>query len=138
VTQLFEQPLSLTFPWWQGGCHCQTVRFEVQAPAQVEVEDCNCSICRMSGFLHLIVPQRCFRLLKGQSALQQYTFNTGVARHLFCRHCGIKPFYVPRSNPNGMDINVRCLDQPWPVYQVVAFDGENWEAPAHTLAHKSM
>ncbi len=137
MTQLFQQPLTAALPWWQGGCHCGAVRFEVQAASHVEVEDCNCSICRMSGFLHLIVPQRCFRLIKGQAALQQYTFNTGVARHLFCRHCGIKPFYVPRSNPNGMDINLRCLDQPWPAYHVVAFDGQNWEAHAHTLAHKS-
>jgi hypothetical protein len=113
------------------------VRFEVEAPDQVEVEDCNCSMCAKSGFLHLIVPNQRFRLLKGQVALQQYCFNTGVAKHLFCRHCGIKPFYIPRSNPDGIDVNVRCLDDPLPQVRVVPFDGQHWEQHAASLAHKS-
>jgi hypothetical protein len=95
----------------RGGCHCGAVSFEVDAPARLTVSDCNCSICRMSGYLHLIVPRERFRLLKGADRLTEYTFNTGTARHLFCRHCGVKSFYVPRSNPDGYSINARCLDQ---------------------------
>lgn len=94
----------------RGGCHCGRVRFEVDAPAVIEALDCNCTICRMSGYLHLIVPAARFRLLAGADALVEYTFNTGTAKHRFCAHCGIKSFYVPRSNPDGFDINVRCLD----------------------------
>jgi hypothetical protein len=121
----------------QGGCHCGAVRFEVEVPEDPQVEDCNCSICRMSGFLHLIVPTSKFRLLQGGDALSTYRFNTGVAAHLFCRICGIKPFYVPRSNPDGMDVNLRCLDH-WPErVRIVPFDGRNWEANAAALAHKS-
>jgi hypothetical protein len=82
----------------------------VDAPARLTVSDCNCSICRMSGYQHLIVPRTRFRLLKGADSLTEYRFNTGTARHLFCRHCGVKSFYVPRSNPDGYSINVRCLD----------------------------
>ncbi|GAA0718691.1 GFA family protein [Dokdonella soli] len=93
-----------------GGCHCGRVRFEVDAPAVIDALDCICSICRMSGFLHLIVPAARFRLLAGADALTEYTFNTGAARHRFCRYCGIKSFYIPRSNPDGVDVNVRCLD----------------------------
>jgi len=95
----------------RGGCHCGAVAFEVDAPARLTVSDCNCSICRMSGYLHLIVPRTRFRLLRGQDSLSTYTFNTGTARHLFCRHCGIKSFYVPRSNPDGYSVNLRCLDR---------------------------
>jgi hypothetical protein len=94
----------------RGGCHCGAVAFEVQAPARLTVSDCNCSICRMSGYQHLIVPRARFRLLKGAESLTEYRFNTGTARHLFCRHCGVKSFYVPRSNPDGYSVNVRCLD----------------------------
>jgi hypothetical protein len=94
----------------RGGCHCGAVAFEVQAPARLTVSDCNCSICRMSGYQHLIVPSARFRLLKGADSLAEYRFNTGVARHLFCRHCGVKSFYVPRSNPDGYSVNARCLD----------------------------
>jgi hypothetical protein len=93
----------------RGGCHCGAVAFEVTAPAVIEALECNCSICRMSGFLHLIVPRSRFRLLRGESALAEYRFNTGVARHLFCRTCGVKSFYVPRSHPDGWSANVRCL-----------------------------
>jgi len=94
----------------RGGCHCGAVAFEVEAPARVTVSECNCSICRMSGYQHLIVPARRFRLLRGADSLSTYTFNTGTARHLFCRRCGVKSFYVPRSNPDGYSVNLRCLE----------------------------
>jgi hypothetical protein len=94
----------------RGGCHCGAVAFEVEAPAKIVASDCNCSICRMSGYLHLIVPRSRFHLLQGADALTEYKFNTGTARHLFCGRCGVKAFYVPRSNPDGYSVNVRCLD----------------------------
>ena len=122
----------------RGGCHCRRVRFEVLAPARLQVQDCNCSLCRMSGFLHLIVPAARFRLLSGADDLGEYTFNTGVAKHRFCRVCGIKSFYIPRSNPDGVDVNVRCLDGfPDIAMDVEPFDGSNWEAHADGLAHLS-
>ena len=122
---------------YQGSCHCQAVRFEVEAPAVIAADRCNCSICSKSGFLHLIVPRRDFRLLAGEQNLSTYTFNSGVAQHWFCKVCGIKPFYLPRSNPDGIDINVNCLDTQPAHIQVTDFDGQNWEQHAHKLAHKS-
>ena len=95
----------------RGGCHCGAVAFEVEAPARVTVRECNCTICRMSGYLHLIVPRTHFRLLRGAEVLSEYCFNTGIAQHLFCSRCGVKSFYVPRSNPDGYTVNLRCLDQ---------------------------
>ncbi|MGV6852036.1 MAG: GFA family protein [bacterium] len=122
---------------YQGSCHCGAVQFEVEAPRSVEVERCNCSICKKSGFLHLIVPLRDFSLKAGHDVLSVYTFNTGVAKHTFCKRCGIKAFYYPRSNPDGVDINLNCLDQAPENVSIVEFDGQNWEQNAHTLAHKS-
>lgn len=122
---------------YRGSCHCGAVTFEVQAPEAIEVERCNCSICSKSGFLHLIVPLSAFKLLSGKDSLTTYRFNTGVAKHTFCSICGIKPFYTPRSNPDGIDINVNCLDTRPGTIEVVEFDGRNWEQHAHTLAHKS-
>ena len=121
----------------QGSCHCGAIKFEVEAPDEVEVENCNYSICNMSGFLHLIVPARNFRLLSGENNLTTYTFNTGVAQHKFCKTCGIKPFYIPRSNPDGVDVNLRCLSTQPKQVKIVDFDGKNWEQHAHTIAHKS-
>ena len=120
-----------------GSCHCGAVSFEIEAPEKLEVEDCNCSICTKAGFLHLILPLRNFKLLKGHEHLQNYSFNTGVAKHNFCKICGIKPFYTPRSNPDVVDINVRCLDTEAHSISIVKFDGQQWEANAHKLAHKS-
>jgi len=102
--------MSNTYVTHRGGCHCGAVAFEVQAPARITASDCNCSICTMSGYLHLIVPKSQFRLLQGADQLTEYKFNTGTARHLFCSRCGIKSFYVPRSNPDGYSVNVHCLD----------------------------
>jgi hypothetical protein len=122
----------------RGGCHCRRVRFEVDAPAQIEVLDCNCSICRMTGFLHLIVPAVRFRLLAGADDLAVYEFNTGTARHLFCRHCGVKSFYVPRSHPDGFDVNARCLDAGTVTgMTVVPFDDNDREAATAAFAHLS-
>ena len=122
----------------RGGCHCGDVAFEVEAPARLTVQDCNCSMCSMTGYLHLIVPASRFRLLRGGDRLTAYTFNTGVARHLFCRRCGIKSFYVPRSNPDGYSVNARCLDRSTIVdLEIEPFDGRNWEQSAAALAHLS-
>ena len=121
-----------------GGCHCGRVRFEVDAPAVLQVDECNCSMCSRFGYLHLIVPANRFRLLKGQDALTTYTFNTGVAKHLFCTACGVKSFYVPRSNPDGFSINLRCVDEGT-LEQVdfEDFDGQDWERNGASLAHLS-
>jgi len=119
----------------RGGCHCGAVAFEVDAPAALEVSDCNCSVCAMTGFLHLIVPKSRFRLVRGAEALAEYRFNTGTARHFFCRTCGIKSFYVPRSHPDGYSVHARCLDPATIVSMAVTpFDGRNWEAARPNLA----
>jgi hypothetical protein len=120
----------------RGGCHCGRVRFEVLAPADIEVSDCNCSMCACyGGFHHLIVPREQFRLLQGADVLTTYTFNTGVAKHTFCSVCGIKSFYTPRSHPDGVSVNARCLDAGTVTsIRVTAFDGQHWE---ETMARRA-
>ena len=121
--------------WHKGGCHCGAVTFEVLAPAEVEIDDCNCSICSKTGFLHLIVPKARFRLLTGEAKLTTYEFNTKTAKHLFCSVCGVKSFYVPRSHPDGYSVNFRCLDmRGFRKVEVNSFDGKNWEDNAAKLA----
>jgi len=118
----------------QGGCHCGAVRFSVRAGPDLEVMDCNCSMCRRSGYLHLIVRAADFELLSGSEMLVEYRFNTGTARHLFCRRCGIKPFYVPRSHPDGYSVNARCLDEGcYRSLSIRPFDGRHWEVARAAL-----
>jgi hypothetical protein len=122
----------------KGSCHCGAVQFEVEAPEEIQAQECNCSICSMTGYFHLIVPRSRFKILKGQDSLTTYTFNTGVAKHTFCKTCGIKPFYIPRSNPDGYSVNVRCLDQSAiKKITIEQFDGKNWEQSASSLKHLS-
>jgi len=112
---------------YHGSCHCGRVRFRVAADL-ARIVRCNCSVCTKKGFLHVIVPHAQFELLSGADDLVLYTFNTGIAKHQFCRHCGIHPFYVPRSDPDKIDVNVRCLEGVDPATLTVdAFDGANWE-----------
>jgi hypothetical protein len=112
----------------QGGCHCGRVRWEVDAPAELSIDECNCSMCSRSGFQHLIVTAARFRLIKGKDALTTYTFNTGTARHLFCSTCGVKSFYVPRSHPDGFSVNARCIDSATVTGMRINYvDGRNWE-----------
>lgn len=122
----------------RGACHCGAVRFEVDATAHIAALECNCSICRMSGFVHLIVPAARFHLLAGAEYLTEYTFNTGVAKHRFCRVRGIKPFFVPRSNPDGIDVNVRCLDAATIAgIDIARFDDNERNVATAAIAHLS-
>jgi hypothetical protein len=117
-----------------GGCHCGAVRFEAEIPPAVELLDCNCSICSMTGFRHLIVPHADFRLLSGADALNSYRFGTGAANHLFCRICGVKSFYQPRSHPDAWSVNFNALgDASGLSITVTTFDGRNWEQAAAAL-----
>mgnify|MGYP000975374143 CR=1 FL=1 len=113
----------------EGGCHCGAVRFRVMLPStEVELLDCNCSMCAKTGFLHLIVPHGDFQLVSGQAELSRYRFGTGAAEHLFCKACGIKSFYQPRSHPQAWSVNYRCLDEGHGlVPSMTGFDGRNWE-----------
>jgi hypothetical protein len=112
---------------YEGGCHCGRVRFRVTTNLS-RVTYCNCSMCAKKGFLHLIVPPERFELISGREALTTYRFNTGMAQHTFCTTCGIHPFYVPRSDPDKIDVNVRCLDGvDIEALDVKVFDGQHWE-----------
>jgi hypothetical protein len=117
-----------------GGCHCGRVRFNVTAPGKLEVSDCNCSICSKFGYLHLIVEADRFELVSGRDDLNTYTFNTGIAKHYFCAHCGVKSFYIPRSHPDGVSVNARCIDSATvESMSVTPFDGAHWESARATL-----
>ncbi|MFV2057496.1 MAG: GFA family protein [Thiohalomonadales bacterium] len=123
---------------YNGSCHCGAIQFTVEAPESVECQECNCSICAKSGYLHLIVAKSKFRLIRGSSNLTTYTFDNAIAKHKFCKTCGIKSFYIPRSNPDGYDVNVRCLD-PQPKELIIKdFDGKNWQQHAVKLSRLSI
>jgi hypothetical protein len=112
----------------EGGCHCGGVRFRVRVD-DFKASECNCSMCAMKAQIHLIVPPERFELLRGGDLLTTYTFNTRIAKHRFCSVCGIHPFYTPRSDPDKIDVNVRCLDgDAWKRFSRSTFDGKNWEA----------
>ncbi|MEM1436355.1 MAG: GFA family protein [Pseudomonadota bacterium] len=120
-----------------GGCHCGAVRFEVDAPKTFTVDECNCSICEAVGYLHLLVAKEDFRVTQGEDALTDYRFGSGEARHRFCSICGVKSFYIPRSHPNGVAVNGRCLDDiRVEDLTIVPFDGRNWEANVAALRER--
>lgn len=118
-----------------GGCHCGRVRFQVETAPDLQLSECNCSICYMVGYQHLTVPRDAFKILDGEDQLETYEFGTHVAQHYFCRHCGVKSFYVPRSHPDGISVNARCLNPETIESRALKpFDGRNWEKNHHKLA----
>ncbi|HUA36481.1 MAG TPA: GFA family protein [Candidatus Binataceae bacterium] len=117
---------------YSGGCHCGKVRFEATAPLEF-VDECNCSICTKKAYLHWVVPRDAFKMLTAEENLATYSFNTGVAKHHFCRACGVAPFYIPRSDPDKVDVNARCIDGiDLASLRVEKFDGRNWEKSYET------
>jgi len=118
---------------YNGGCHCGRVRFSAQL-STFSALSCNCSICSASGFLHLILEKEQFELLSGDDALTSYRYNTGIADHLFCKHCGIKSFYKPRSHPNGISVNIRCFDTlEITDFEIAYFEGKHWEENVESI-----
>jgi len=118
----------------KGGCHCGAVKFQANADPNLTVLICNCSVCTMTGFHHLIVPHQHFTLLSGKDVLSSYQFNTRQANHLFCSQCGIKSFYQPRSHPDCWSINTHCIDQFNPNdWKHQTFDGKNWSQAKNNL-----
>ncbi len=114
---------------YHGSCHCGAVTFEVDADLS-KIGDCNCSICRKKGSLHHSVERECFRLLTRADNLRVYQFNKLVAKHFFCRTCGIHTYSHPRTAPEKFNVNVRCLDDfdlQTATYELSHFDGRNWE-----------
>ena len=122
----------------EGGCHCGKVQWQIQAPAHLQTHTCNCSICNINHYQHLIVPKQRFQLLSDPDTLSEYRFGSGLAQHYFCKACGVKSFYIPRSNPDGVSVHARCLN-PASVLSITdtPFDGQNWEKNAASLAHLS-
>ena len=122
----------------EGGCHCGKVKWQIQAPAHLQTHTCNCSICDINNYQHLIVPKQRFQLLTNTDSLSEYRFGSGQAKHYFCKTCGVKSFYIPRSNPDGVSVHARCLN-PASVLSITdsPFDGQNWEKNAASLAHLS-
>ena len=114
---------------YHGSCHCGSVQFAIEADLS-RLAHCNCSLCIKKGALFTYVSPEAFRLLRGQSALRLYQFNTKISSHYFCKHCGIHTFGHPRSSPENYIINVRCLDDfdlDEADYELGLFDGHNWK-----------
>jgi hypothetical protein len=119
---------------YRGGCHCGAVRFRFRGPEQLDVLECNCSICSMTGYLHVTVPHAAFVLLTPSDHLAEYRFGTGVAAHWFCRQCGIKSYYQPRSHPDCYSVNLRCIEGgDEHLGRIESFDGRHWEQAASQL-----
>ena len=117
-----------------GSCHCKQIQFEVLGEKNIKVLDCSCSICSILNYKHYIVDKSQFKLLKGKKYLSTYTFNTNVAKHLFCKNCGIKSFYIPRSHPNKISVNANCIySNTIKSIEAIEFDGRNWEKAFNNL-----
>ena len=110
-----------------GSCHCKQIQFEVLGEKNIKVLDCSCSICSILNYKHYIVDKSQFKLLKGKKYLSTYTFNTNVAKHLFCKNCGIKSFYIPRSHPDSISVNLNCIhSKTINKVKIIKFDGKHW------------
>ena len=111
-----------------GNCHCKQIQFKAIGTENIEVLNCSCSICSMTNYKHYIISKEQFTLLKGRNFLSTYKFNTNVAKHLFCKKCGIKSFYIPRSHPNSISVNLNCINSNTiKNIKIINFDGKNWK-----------
>jgi len=108
-----------------GSCHCGAVAYTIDADSPTEAMECNCSICRRKGYLHLFTDASGFTLVTPRDALAAYTFGKHVIRHQFCTTCGCAPF-SEGEGPDGkpmMSVNLRCTDVDLSALTIKPFDG---------------
>lgn len=120
-----EDHLDSAHPY-MAACHCKTVRFAVRlADGLRTARRCNCSYCRMRGAVVVFADLKSIEVLHGRDALTLYQFNTGVARHYFCKRCGIYTFHQRRSSPDQYGVNVACLEgvSPFDFADLPVFEG---------------
>lgn len=129
---------------YRGSCHCGTVRFACELDLAKGTSKCNCSACAKGRFWKAIVMAPSFRLLQGKDALSDYQFGSNMIHHLFCRHCGIKPFgnaTVEQLGGEFYAVNVACLDDVTPEELAAApvqyEDGrhDHWDRPPAVTSH---
>lgn len=128
---------------YRGSCHCGAVRFEADLDLAEPTFRCNCSICRRNRFWAAVARPEGFRLLAGEGELTEYRFNTRKNQHLFCRHCGVRPFGIGNDTPIGTmyGINVGCLEdvteEELARVPVTYVDGRNdrWDQPPAFFSH---
>jgi hypothetical protein len=108
-----------------GQCHCGGISFRFYSEDSVEIWKCNCSICEPLDYEHLFIKHDDFTIINGEELISEYSFGTKKAKHLFCKKCGIKSFYQPRSHPDSYSVNLKCIKNPPEVTNIVYFDGKN-------------
>ena len=109
---------------YQGSCHCKSVKFEVESELE-KIVQCNCSICIRKNAKMIMIPKENFQLTKGEKDISLYQFNTDIAKHYFCKVCGIYTHHNRRSDPNGMGVNLGCLDDIDAMeFEPIIFDGK--------------
>ena len=122
-----------------GSCHCQKVQYKIITPKEIKLIYCNCSICVIEDYKHLIIDKIKFELITGKNNVTTYSFNTHNAKHYFCKHCGIKSFYIPRSHPNSISINFRCIkNNKLKIKKIIKFKGKNWEKNINKIKKKTI
>jgi hypothetical protein len=112
---------------YTGGCHCGAIRFSFHSKESAQIWKCNCSICDMIDYDHLFIKHDLFKLTSGKELIEKYVFETKSAKHYFCKLCGIKSFYQPRSHPDAYSIHLKCVDDPPEINEIIYFDGKNFE-----------
>ena len=127
---------------YSGSCHCRAVRFEAEIDLSQGAGKCNCSICRKARHWAVMIKPEAFRLIAGEDALSDYTFGGHIMHHLFCKHCGVRPFGHGTLQELGgayYSVALACLDdidvRELIEAPVTYFDGLHdnwWEAPSET------
>ncbi|MFV0383303.1 GFA family protein [Paracoccus sp. (in: a-proteobacteria)] len=115
-------------PRYDAACHCGAVRFRVRLrDAFNTIRRCTCSYCRMRGAVAVSARLADIEFIRGEDMLTLYQFNTGTAKHYFCRVCGVYTHHQRRSDPQEFGVNVACLDgvSPFDFPEVPVMDGRS-------------
>ena len=129
---------------YKRSCHCGKVRFEANIDLSAGAGKCNCSICTKARIWSVILKPDAFRLLAGEADLSDYQFGSHSVHHLFCKHCGVRPFgggYLNEIGGAFYSVSIACLDdvsdEEFATIPVHYSDGRNhnWGSPPAETRH---
>jgi len=110
-----------------GGCHCGAVQITL-AELPAEVLQCNCSLCRKTGWIGGYCAPEDAKISAGDDALIGYVQGDKTITVWHCRTCGCTTHWTPlTAPPDRMGINMRMFDwKDWKHLAVVEVDGASW------------
>jgi len=112
---------------FHGSCHCGAIKFSFNGEEITNGLRCTCSICTRKGALMSAeaMPAENLKIEADEKDIGLYQFGNKVAKHYFCKTCGIYTHNETLRLPGHMRVNLDCIEEvDTSKLEILIFDGK--------------